>query len=230
MARPSLIPPNLGGNLYSTVQIVQFLNQTCQFSMYWQAVGGVSAPNVPNDMADIATNWLNTVRPLLRACLSLGTSLVEYRVWSLTWPNIATGIYSTGNQLGTRAGDPLPPQIALVITKKTNLRGKSGRGRMYLCGMSEDDSTNGRPTNALLTAVGLLCQNLINPFVGAASGVTFNPIVVSLIGYQKAAVSPGPVVVPNPPPIINVPGGVIQSMFPDDIWYTQRRRTIGFGR
>jgi len=149
----------------------------------------------------------------------------------MTYPNLATLIQDTGSQLGTRAGDPLPPQIALVLTKRTALRGKSGRGRMYLCGMSEDDSTAGKPVAALLTAAGALSIELSSQFVGAATAVLFNPVVVSLIGYQRSAFDQPPLPHnPKPPPIQFIPGTIINTMYPDIIWNTQRSRTIGVGR
>lgn len=230
MGLPSLIPPGLGGHVYACTQIVEFVNQQCQFSMYYNALGPVNQANIAQEEIDIADRWLNVTRPLLRATLSVGTSLKEFRTWCMSWPNVATSIVSTGNQLGTRAGDPLPPQVALVLTKRTKLRGKSGRGRMYLCGMSEDDSTNAVPTAAFLVAATALANHLALPFVGGGSGTSFVPVVVSLIGYKRVSVDPGPPPTPKPPPIILIPGGAIDTITPETIWNTQRSRTIGHGR
>jgi hypothetical protein len=230
MGLPSIIPPNLTGHIYACTQIVDFVGQRCQFSFYYQAAVAVNRANVPNEEVDIADNWLTVIRPTLRDCLSQGTTLVEFRTWCMTWPDIATSIVSTGNQLGTRAGDPLPPQIALVLTKRTLLRGKSGRGRMFLCGMSESDSTLAIPTAALLTNAVVLANTLAVGFVGGTTGSTFNPVVVSLIGYRRVAINPGPPPVPNVPPILFIPGGAISTITPENIWNTQRSRTIGHGR
>jgi hypothetical protein len=52
---------------------------------------------------------------------------------------------------GTGAGDALPPQIALAITLRSSVAGKSGRGRVYLGGWNEasnaatGDATSGVP-------------------------------------------------------------------------------------
>jgi hypothetical protein len=230
MGRPSLIPPNLNGHVYASTQIVDFLSQRCQFSMYFNAQVPVNSVTVPAEQADIFQYWNVTVKPLLLACLSTGTTCVEFRTWCMTWPNLATLISDMAAAPGTRAGDPLPPQIALVLSKRTGLRGKSARGRMYLCGMSETDSTLGVPVAGLEVAAQALCSQLQASFVGATTGATFNPVVVSLIGFAKASTGPPPGLVPTPPPIMFIPGARIETMVPDKIWNTQRSRTIGVGR
>lgn len=234
MARPSIVPPNLNGHIYSCAQEVGFIGQKCQFSMYYQSNTPNLVAEVPNDENDIQGHWQTTIVPLLRAVLSVGTSVNDFRVWCMTWPAVATGIFSMGGVLGTFAGDPLPPQIALVLSKQTNLRGKSGRGRMYLCGMSEDGSTGGLPTAAQLLAAANLANVLKNTFIGAVTGRTFTPVVVSLKQYAIRSVvvvdpGPPPVVEPAPPPII-CQGGPITNIVRDDIWNTQRSRTIGRGQ
>jgi hypothetical protein len=234
MARPSLIPPNIPGHVYSLTQRVRFLEQHCQFGMYYRASGAINVNETAADENDIQSYWLATIVPLLRPCLSVGTTIDEVRIWSLVWPNVGTGIFSMGGQLGTVAGDPLPPQIAMVLTKRTALRGKSGRGRMYLCGFSEDSSTNGRPTVAVQAACNAFASALKNPFVGASGGKTFTPVVVSLKQYAIDSVEvdnpgPPPTFKPKPPPIQFPKGGDITSVIADDVWFTQRRRTIGRG-
>jgi hypothetical protein len=44
---------------------------------------------------------------------------------------------------GASATDSLPNNVAAVITHETNLRGRSGRGRTYMPGMSEANQTDG---------------------------------------------------------------------------------------
>lgn len=234
MARPSIIPPNINGLVYSCVQEVRFLAQKCQFSMYYRAGGPINKANVPADFNAIQSNWFANVRAPLRATLSVGTTVADFRVWCMTFPSVATGIFSMGNVPGTVAGDPLPPQIAGVLTKQTLLRGKSGRGRMYICGMSEDSSTNGEPTVAWVALANALCNVLKAPFIDGGTGFTYTPVVVSLIGYAKQAtlppVPPATVGLPAPEPITGYGGMDISNMLADDIWYTQRRRTFGKGQ
>jgi hypothetical protein len=231
MARPSLPPPGLNGHVYSLTQRVRFLGQNCQFSHFYRANGPINVVNVPLEQTAIGNYWLATIVPLIRPVLSVGTTIAELRIWCLTWPTVATAIASMGNPVGTFAGDPLPPQIALVLSKRTAFRGKSGRGRMFLCGMSEDGSTNGAPTVAQLNAANALAAVLKNSFTDLATGTTFDPVVVALQDYLFNSVThpvPPAAPVPVPPPLL-CRGGPITTIVSDVVWNTQRSRTFGKG-
>jgi len=43
--------------------------------------------------------------------------------------------------IGTNISDGMPPQVAMVVTHRTGLRGRSFRGRTYHAGLGEDSST-----------------------------------------------------------------------------------------
>lgn len=225
MARPTPLPPTIAGDALALTQLVTFLGQKCQFGWYYRQ--GVAAPTQADasiNVAGLNRAWLATQVPNIQGTLSTGTLLVESRVWSLRWPNVATNILSSGAVFGTRPGDPLPPQIALVFSKSTLTRGRSGRGRSYLCGMSETDSTNGVP-NAAFNAVAIATAAVLNgPIVDAVSGRTYTPVVVSIKNYKL--IDPAPVF----GPFWNVLGDDIVHVTPDLIWNTQRRRTIGVGQ
>lgn len=233
MARSSLVPPIINGNIFSLVQEVVFLGQRCQFSMYYARQDTSQKTSVQDGHNGLFTQWSAVILPLLRPCLSVGTLIGSVRIWCLTWPEVATGIYATGTLHGTDPGEPLPPQIAGVLTKQTALRGRSGRGRMYLCGMSEDSSTNGAPAVALLTKMNTLAQKLRESWLDVATGINFSPAVISLKQYAIDSLNP-----PVPPALVGTPkpgpvlakGGAITNMVADEIWYTQRRRTLGRGQ
>jgi len=49
MARPSIVPPNLNGHVYSCTQEVGFIGQKCQFSFYYRSDTPNLVAEVPND-------------------------------------------------------------------------------------------------------------------------------------------------------------------------------------
>lgn len=51
--------------------------------------------------------------------------------------------YTTTPVLGTDTGQSLPIQNALVMTLRTNTRGRRGRGRLYLAGLGENSHADG---------------------------------------------------------------------------------------
>lgn len=232
MGRPSLIPPVLTGNVFAVTQEVVFLNQKCQFGFYYLQGGNGIVTDVSIGQNDIQLYWKTTIIPLLQPCLSVGTLIGDLTIWCMRWPDQATGRYPMGSLHGTQVGDPMPPQIAGVLSKITNLRGRSGRGRMYLCGHSEDTNTNGAPDPAKIAPYGTLCTTLKASW--QAGGVNYTPVVVSLLNWSKDSMDP-----PVPPaaegkpkkPPIDVRGGIIvEIVFDQYKWNTQRRRSIGRGQ
>jgi hypothetical protein len=64
---------------------------------------------------------------------------------------IVTG--STDPEGGEATGDAVTAKNACVLTLRTNKRGRSYRGRIYLTGFSEDEIANGRWSSSLQTAI-----------------------------------------------------------------------------
>lgn len=232
MGRPAILPPIIGGITYNVQQLVSFLGQRCQFGHYYNVQEIQSGSAVPADYVDIADYWRNTVIPKMKAAVSVGTDFYQFRIWSLSFPNVATFISSGSDGFGTVIGDPMPPQIALVATKRTALRGKSARGRMYFCGFSENNNTNGAPDGAQVGLVNDICAVLKVPFVGTTTGRNFVPVVVALKQYNFDSVThPDPPALPQPAAVpIPVHAAAITAMESDLIWNTQRPRTIGKGQ
>lgn len=60
-----------------------------------------------------------------------------------------TYVYSPAPTAGLHVGSPLPVQDALVLTIRTNTRGRSGRGRLYFTGYDEGQLNNAVFTQAV---------------------------------------------------------------------------------
>ena len=82
--------------------------------------------------------------------------------------------------VGARAADGLPPQLAVVTTKRTNFAGRQFRGRIYYPFFAEDQSSaTGEPLAAAITLADAASAYLFsnkNIVVGADSCV-LQPIV-----------------------------------------------------
>lgn len=63
-------------------------------------------------------------------------------------------------QAGAGGGDALPEQVALCVTLYTAMRGKRNRGRIYLGGFAEGNSSGASPNAGMLT-------DLTNQFTAA---------------------------------------------------------------
>ena len=105
------------------------------------------------------------------------------------WPHPLTveAVSTFAGGAGNVAGDPLPFQVAGIATKKTNLPGKSFRGRVYLPFPSEaSNDVDGNPTmgygtlaQTFLAAVQLSYIISATPPAPPGDNASFTPCVWS---------------------------------------------------
>jgi hypothetical protein len=93
---------------------------------------------------------------------SLATSILDPVTGKQT-----TKLGASSALLGTNAGATLPPQDAVVVTWRTALQTKNGRGRMYLPVFGADTLTVGRLSTASATKVANGAKNFLDSLVGA---------------------------------------------------------------
>ena len=106
----------------------------------------------------LRSKWDTAVQPAMPTTLSL-TSIKGTDMSSQTGPTIT---YATGLPLAGLSGSPsLPNNCALVITKRTALRGRSFRGRLYMPGLVEADVTNNNVSGAQVAAFIVMWNNFL---------------------------------------------------------------------
>lgn len=98
----------------------------------------------------LATSWVDNLASLLAADWTLDKIVCQ----DYTTYNGASFEFTPGVAIvGTGSGDTLPPQVALVVSWRTANRGRSFRGRTYLCGFTEFYQDNGRMSSSVVTPV-----------------------------------------------------------------------------
>lgn len=105
---------------------------------------------------DFETDWWDEIRALISDNVTLDRIEVADASGS-------TGLrYSFDvGEAGTLVSDPLPFQTALVISLRTALNSRSGRGRIYQCGFGESqNTTSGEPSSAMRTTLQTAMTNL----------------------------------------------------------------------
>lgn len=132
-------------------------------------------------------------------------NVVGYDVRSISGPVLNT---LRAPHPGTRTGTAAPLNVAGVITLRTAVRGKSGRGRMYLAGWSESDVGPSAITDPSVFA-GINAQMALTVAVWNANGWSW--VVAS--GQQSGVVLPE-----------LVPYEITAAEMRNDILATQRRR------
>lgn len=113
---------------------------------------------------------------------------------------------------GTAVGDLLPPQIALVVTLRSALAGRSFRGRCFLTGYAE--SANGA-TGQASAGAGTASSGFTVAIAGNLGASGFS---LAIISRPAPGASP-----PRPTGMVN---NVIAHVVRDLVWDTQRRRAV----
>lgn len=132
-------------------------------------VSAIGAGTSPTDL-EAVTAIVGRVKP---EYLPLLASNAEFRGATLQritpLKNDAVG-YSSPD-VGTAVGDPLPLEMAGLISFKTGLAGRKNRGRMYVPFPSEgDNNTTGHPSAAYVALLTLLAAHFTGPMTFVPGG------------------------------------------------------------
>lgn len=181
--------------------------------------GGLSAQDVADRMVsqwqDLFATTVGT-NTTIATYFDDATSLDEVQVYDLDPDPGPDGLTAATGVDGEATVDPMPAEVAICITKRTATRGRAGRGRMYLGGLS---GTAGDADGFL---PGLLTAALVSGFeehfrqFDVELGDNLSMIVIS----QYASVSP-----PGPPYLPTTYSDVL-DLTVDNRFDTQRRRGV----
>lgn len=150
----------------------------------------------------------------LRACLATGVFISALSCVDVVPGTVGPVIRATGLPVGgSRAGSPCPNQCAVVIQHRSNLIGRSNRGRVFLAGAPTTDAstTVNQWTAAYLTVVQTFCSAMLARYGPAGTSTTARLVTISrqLDGVERV------------PPV----GVDVSAIVPVAAIGTQRRRT-----
>lgn len=137
----------------------------------------------------------------------------------------------TGTLTGSKSGDALPPQSAVVTTLRTSESGRTRRGRSYMAGLSETDQAYGTITSGIVTVFQTAWNVQLGKFGPTGTDALWQ------IGIWSMRLATGCVPRKEPPYGLTPkdstsPGTAFQPVIEfivKPIVYNQRRRTIGVG-
>lgn len=159
--------------------------QAWQFCIQLQkTAGSVTVTDLENVRDDAATWWTSDLKALMHPSTQ-GTNITATDMTTQGGP-ISTLV--TGH-LGTASGTALPNNAAVVVSHRTDLRGRSYRGRSYVGGLASSAlSTATEIASGFITSLGaafidLAAAELVNGFEHVIAsrqhnGVATNPAVV----------------------------------------------------
>jgi len=142
------------------------LGQQTMNVFYFFQEGGWTVTSM-NAFADFAEDtWNTNIKPLLHA----GTTLREIVVTELSAES-SFQITNPSGAVGTRAGTPLPNNIALVVSFRTGLTGRSRRGRVYHSGVVEADVTENSFNNTQAFEIRTAYEDFFTSFIAEGDWV-----------------------------------------------------------
>jgi len=151
--------------------------QQCELIYLWagQTVETVlhyrtPSPATAGDQVVFAASMVNWYATKLQPLHHSSISLVDVKITDLSSASAPVTDFTTGLPLaGAGGADGLPNSVALVITKRTALRGRSYRGRIYHGGIGEGNCAGNQIVGAHVTAL-LTAYNFLKAItVGAAT-------------------------------------------------------------
>ena len=145
-AMPTIPVPNV-----AQVEAIYSMNgQVVENVFHYQQPGPVNAVELAAFGDAWIAEWVINQKPYINN----EVTLTAVKVTDLTTNVSPTVTVATGlPQAGSQSGVLLPNNVSLVFTKRTNLRGRSQRGRTYWPGLGEPNVINNAVTPALVTAI-----------------------------------------------------------------------------
>lgn len=113
--------------------------QRCENVLYFTN----DAPYTASDLSDLALAVFDWWQDNMRAAMPATLALNEVYCTDISSATGPVHSYApTSGNVGTSAGISMPNNVALAITFRTGQRGRSGRGRNYIPGLTETNVTN----------------------------------------------------------------------------------------
>ncbi len=135
----------------------------------------------PFDAAVALSNaWNTAFLGPYRAIMSNETSFGCNKIEEVVGSGLPTFINHYQNLLGTAAGPPLPPNMALIIRRRGTALGKARRSLLFLSGIRVADTDGSFLTAAFSSGDLTTLVNLYNNQLVAISGfdfATFDPVI-----------------------------------------------------
>lgn len=161
--------------------------------------------------------WSSDIAPLTSSRVEVteyvGTDQTTATAIQVSLPGDVTDV-------GGNTPNAMPLGTTFVVSFRTNLRGRSFRGRNYVVGLTEDQVDG----NSLEAGVGELWRAAYENLIGVAAGVDWSWVVAS----RFSGVSGSP---PTPTPrVAGLTTPVTSVVVVDDFIDSQRRRLSGRGR
>lgn len=138
--------------------------QVCQTVLHYDAPNDPAPADFTSFAVSLKGIWDIHLKPLMPGTLAL----TGIKITDMSTANGPTILYSAGMPIAGTTGQPsLPNNCAVAITKRTVLRGRSFRGRIFHPGLQENVVAANQVTAAHMTALLAAYTQFLTVTVGA---------------------------------------------------------------
>lgn len=162
--------------LASTVEVVLHMTQegSQRANVFHYKYVATSPPTVGN-LVELASNWWTAVNTAYTAMANASLNFDYVTARDIDHAGANEGVYNIVQpHPGTTAGVQAPANATSVISFRTGVAARYGRGRNYICGLSDGSATGSQVVSGYLTQLVALA-NIIRAFTnsGGALATTF---------------------------------------------------------
>lgn len=111
-----------------------YLGEQVENTLYVRSTSAWTPLTLQDAATSVSTWWAGSVLPLL------SNNYVYRETYAVDLTTVASPTATetpVGTQVGGTSGDPLPGNVSLCVSFRTASRGRSFRGRNYVCGLVE---------------------------------------------------------------------------------------------
>lgn len=184
--------------------------QICENTLYFRQPNDYTAADLEALAGDVETWWIANIAPLVASALTL-VRIVCTALHAQTGPQFTLTLSPAPT--GAVGGDAVPNNVALCVSFRTALIGRSFRGRNFVPAISEGQTTLSRVPQAISDGFVTAYEKLITPGLGSRDWVVVSRVVNG--------------VVQSPSALTNSVTAVVVT---DNVLDSQRRRLPGRGR
>lgn len=201
------------GDVVQTIAFQEYLGQTLMNVLHYQYTGSNNILNGVTAVDDLMTQvWTEEVSigAYMRAVQDtacIWRRIQAQKVWPTRTPYLRSNL---ADITGDITGDDMPPNIAAVVTKQTNILGRGRTGSLHVGGLSSIVVQGGNIAALSMTDMNALAASLPDQLpVAGEEGSFWVPVIGVPVGAG------------NPTPLL---GAVAQQTV-----RVMRRRTVGVG-
>ena len=166
-------------------------------------------PPSPTECVEVATNFWAAIQSSWNGLHSTTVNAYDVTCKDISFAGGAIGIYYIPQpHPGAYTGTAAPANVAGVISWRTGVASRSGRGRTYICGVSQTAVTGSLFVSTWLTAAAVFAT-VVAAFTN--SGGSLTPLRFHIVSFTHEFSNP------------------VSSFIVDNFVDSQRRRLIGRG-